>query len=266
MKVLNKKLIQLQDFNIYGDLAGRATEFFSLQKKLGGKAFALGDICDRGPDTKKLFDFFLKEGKVVAGNHDFMMYDWLIQGGYFSNFLWLINSAGATLKSFIPEEKHQVLERLVFKLNDNFALIQQQNKEQKNLTKENNLLSLEIHSLVISYVDKVYIDFLGQIPLFYEDEEVIITHAPLWQSNVRSSKRLTLSEITPQWRKDLFNKVDRVKPKDKIQIFGHLNLEKPKVYLDSTSKPFALCLDGSKGKKIWCYQVNEDKLVAEDYI
>ena len=77
---------------LVGDVHGHATKlrrlFRNLRTRLGSKRLDkatvvfLGDLCDRGPDTKGVFDFIASElpekhpvmdVRVLAGNHDFAM-------------------------------------------------------------------------------------------------------------------------------------------------------------------------------------------------
>lgn len=266
MEILKKKLKSLQDYNIYGDLAGRATEFFQLQKRLGGRAFSVGDICDRGPNTKELFDYFMTDGKVVAGNHDFLMYDWLVKGEYYKNWYFLVNNSGPTLKSFLPPEKHLELDQLLFQINDNFSLIKNSDESKDQLSRDNQKLSDHLYDLVTSYLDKSYIEFLGSLPLFYEDQDVIISHASLRNHNDLKNLPPTLQACQGDWNKTVLWHRGQPGIKSKIHIFGHLGLEKPKVFLNSQDRPYALCLDGSRGKKLWCYKASEDKLFFEEYL
>lgn len=77
---------------LVGDVHGHATKlrrlFRNLRTRLGSKRLDkatvvfLGDLCDRGPDTKGVFEFIASElpekhpamdVRVLAGNHDFAM-------------------------------------------------------------------------------------------------------------------------------------------------------------------------------------------------
>lgn len=67
--------------------------------------YFLGDLVDRGPDSKGVLDviFYLKKEGVgvtcLMGNHEFMMMDALT--GYDKSELWFRNGAAATLASFM---------------------------------------------------------------------------------------------------------------------------------------------------------------------
>lgn len=93
---------------VIGDIHGRYNEFISLLKLVNfnysqDMLFSVGDLVDRGPDSKLVVEEFLKiKNKVVIqGNHD----EWLLnycEGkiGFSNMFDWVSNGGGSTLDSY----------------------------------------------------------------------------------------------------------------------------------------------------------------------
>lgn len=67
----------------------------------------LGDMIDRGPDSKGVIEWAMKNNiRAVCGNHDDMLIDHCIKGGAYSDGVWEMNGGVQCLKSFggyIPE-------------------------------------------------------------------------------------------------------------------------------------------------------------------
>lgn len=97
--------------NCVGDITGFGKTLEALYTKLpAGEFWALGDIVDRGPNSKLALDFLI-DGKhnAVMGNHDHMMLfdnikhndnvDWTL----YHPSDWFNNGGGATVKSFNNE-------------------------------------------------------------------------------------------------------------------------------------------------------------------
>jgi len=97
------------NYNVIGDIAGNYKTLMALLDKMPkGKVIAVGDIVDRGPNSKEVIDFFMKnEDKTMAlmGNHEHMMVDYY--NGNIENYssdIWLYNGGETTLSSyaFVP--------------------------------------------------------------------------------------------------------------------------------------------------------------------
>ena len=96
---------------VVADLAGRFDEFISLVAQFEQPCFViqLGDICDRGKNSKELLEYLVvhKEMVCLKGNHESMMTDYHRGPHLYDKGCWLRNGGRETLKSFsgtIPEE------------------------------------------------------------------------------------------------------------------------------------------------------------------
>lgn len=81
--------------NVIGDIAGQYDTLIELLKKMpDDEPVSLGDMCDRGPKSKEVFDFFMQRGRAVFGNHEHMCVEYFRNnqgygfGGYYEPNLW----------------------------------------------------------------------------------------------------------------------------------------------------------------------------------
>jgi hypothetical protein len=88
--------------NIIADVAGQYKALMALVNKMPpGEFISLGDMCDRGPDSKEVFNFFMQPGnQAILGNHEHMMIDYCRKGGYYDYGVWFWNGGRKTLESF----------------------------------------------------------------------------------------------------------------------------------------------------------------------
>ena len=87
--------------NIIGDIAGNYKTLLALLKKMPDDIpIGLGDLNDRGPRSKEVFDFFMKTGKSILGNHEHMMLHHFLKSGYYPEDNWYSAWGHHTLLSF----------------------------------------------------------------------------------------------------------------------------------------------------------------------
>lgn len=89
-------------WNIIGDVAGQyKTLLVLLDKMPEGIPVSVGDMCDRGPQSKEVFEFFMKNGLAVLGNHDhFVMDAYNDYRHWGSARCWIRNGGFETVQSF----------------------------------------------------------------------------------------------------------------------------------------------------------------------
>jgi hypothetical protein len=110
--------------NIIGDIAGNFKALQALLKKMpDNRIVAVGDLIDRGPDSKEVIEFFMEktaadEADVLLGNHEHMCIDAVRGPRLYEHGIWLWNGGTATLQSFdvtietMPEDVIQWMESL----------------------------------------------------------------------------------------------------------------------------------------------------------
>jgi hypothetical protein len=86
-----------------------------LKKMPDDEVISLGDMVDRGPDSKAVIDWFMSNGRALMGNHEHMLLDYCRNTGFYEGGMWELNGGIATLRSFkcaIPDDVLAWLERL----------------------------------------------------------------------------------------------------------------------------------------------------------
>jgi serine/threonine protein phosphatase 1 len=93
---------------VIGDISGYKKEFEKLIQGFAGRIIALGDIIDRGPESRQMIEFFMNhpEHLTLMGNHEHMMiktYEEVMdnkKSPYFS-LIWIyVNGGKETLESY----------------------------------------------------------------------------------------------------------------------------------------------------------------------
>lgn len=177
--------------NVIGDVTGFGKTLKSLIKDMPkAELWCLGDIMDRGPNSKLALDFLIDNNhNSVMGNHDHMMLfekianDPGVHGRLYPSGCWGWNGGHETAVSFGVQFTHE---------------------------------------LDTSKMDK-YFDFIANMPLKKEVDGLILTHAPI--SDKKNQRIYDLKEINKDpYLLDisaLWNRNDPSKQKDKFQIYGH---------------------------------------------
>jgi hypothetical protein len=213
------------DLLILGDIAGQYDALMRLLKKCPDYLpVSIGDMIDRGPDSKKVLEFFMKNGKALLGNHEHMLLDFAVSE-YYDFDIWLQHNGGKeTLYNFVP------------------SMCGLSYKEMK------------------AYIPFEIIEWITNLPLYMEIDGGIITHAPIHPDHTleeccefvsRSFKYYFIPGVSPCDRSVIWNrKAPRPIP-DKYQIFGHNGYH---YFLtdgdddDSTLEynEYGVCIDGSR--------------------
>jgi hypothetical protein len=178
--------------NIVGDPTGFAKTLRRLHSKLPlGDFWAVGDLPDRGPDSKDVFDFFIDNGyRSVMGNHDHMMLWEKIQNSpdvhrrLYTTGCWGWNGGEQTAQSFGFDGTH----------NFDYKII-----------------------------DPKYYQFIENMPLLHEDGNLIISHAPINQPKIKKLFELQAINKEPHIldQSVLWNRNDPKKQDGKFQVYGH---------------------------------------------
>lgn len=214
--------------NIIGDIAGNFKTLEALLKKMpAGPVFSLGDMPDRGPRSKEVIEF-LKTQQVLLGNHEHMMIDAF---EYSQN----LRNKGIDLKTFLEGLQQmggrRFSESLGIKPFYEFGLWVSTNGGDKTLNSylPNCLTEENFNEVVFNICDIIpqdHINFLKSLPLFYETEDLFLSHAP----KVKKQTPQYLSDLGPGFwysysqRSDIsliWNRSDPAEYQNKLQVFGH---------------------------------------------
>lgn len=112
---MTMETIKTEDFhalNIIGDIHGQYKTLKALLRKMPkGIPVSLGDMVDRGPKSRKVLEFFQKQGYALMGNHEHLMLDWLLETERYNNppDHWALNCGGTeTIQSFFSKDDPRV--------------------------------------------------------------------------------------------------------------------------------------------------------------
>lgn len=105
--------------NIIGDIAGQFDTLMALLKKMPDDGpVSLGDMNDRGPKSKEVFDFFMNNGRAIFGNHEHLCVEFYRNnqgyglGGYYEPNLWIDYNGGDVTHAQIKDEHEKYCEWL----------------------------------------------------------------------------------------------------------------------------------------------------------
>lgn len=154
------------------------------------KLVSLGDNFDRGPDSRKIYNFLTQNNAIcVKGNHDLMFQEYLEKGmdGEFVLFNILHNGLGETIKSFSG-------------LQDNQFSVGTLQMARNNIQNKDRLLN-----------------WIKSMPIFYETDTFIFVHAGI---NPKKSNWKDTDEHYALW--DIEDShIPCVNVNNKVVIFGH---------------------------------------------
>lgn len=96
---------------VVGDIHGRADLLDRLLRKLhsGTQIVVVGDLCDRGPDTKGVIDLLVERKAVgVRGNHDLWLIQWAQGRGFDRAALAMGGEATLTSYGSVGKDQRQI--------------------------------------------------------------------------------------------------------------------------------------------------------------
>lgn len=177
---------------VVGDVHGEYTlleKLLKLWNEESEQLVFLGDLADRGPDSKKVFECVKQlvddnRAICISGNHEDILLKWLDDP--IENFDWYLRNGGqATLENLLYEG---VLNEL------SPDVVAKQIKEQ--------------------YADLVY--FLANLPLYYETDYCICVHAGI-DFSLNDWKETSRRDFL--WIREPFHQASNTL--DKYIVFGH---------------------------------------------
>ncbi len=223
--------------NIIADVAGEYNTLLKLIDQMPpGEFIFLGDLIDRGPDSKKVIDYVMKNKyRCVLGNHEHMMLDFCINGGFYGHgrHPWLFNGGTATLKSFDPENK------------------------------------IESRRKVIPVK---YLEWVANLPRYIEIDRTLISHAFLRHAALDDALMLKEAcdfgntiydkeEMTIIWNRGQPVRRDRWD----LQVCGHNSQFGLREWRDDQGL-YAICLDDCRKKKLTGLHLETMQVYQEDYV
>jgi serine/threonine protein phosphatase 1 len=214
--------------NIISDIAGEYDTFMALLKKMpDDEVISVGDMVDRGPKSKEVIEFFMKNGKAILGNHEHMMIDHLRDTGYYDRDIWFYNGGRKTLESFDPSQVFYDKEAVPTKV----------------------LLWLE------------------RLPLYLEVDGCLVSHSFVARGmTLAESVKLGNSIWDVGESKIIWNRDPPIRREEyKLQIAGHNSQTGLRFFEDDKGK-YALCIDDSRKKKLTGIHLPSFEIYQQDYI
>lgn len=234
----------MTEYNFIGDVHGRYRTLQALLAKMpaGAIPFSVGDMIDRGPESKKVLEFFYEKGQAVLGNHEHLMLDWIESEGlgrYYGFQLWgtRINGAAETIRSF-----------------------------DLDMTDLSNFMIMKANARLLYADNSELFYWLKNLPFHFENEELIVTHAPL-NPTLSLDQCLDIGDecgIIQCGRSVLWN-TGRPRRKDRFQIHGHFANKKAGVLRDKDGV-FGINLDSSRGEVLSGMHWPSKEIFTQDFL
>jgi serine/threonine protein phosphatase 1 len=248
--------------NIIGDVQGEFDTVMALVKKMPDEEFLfLGDLVDRGPKSKELVEWVMKNADSTLGNHEHMMLDQIRGGNYYhQDYWWTKNGGLATLRSYVkplPEEFFVPLDVWV-----------------RNACKA---------------IPQEHVDWLSTRPLYYLQSQagvpdLFVSHATRDANRLRtlndccdlgegvnSVGKFDKAEYSLIWNRGAPRKIE-----NQFQVFGHTSHKTVLFYseryrngseeYDPEDEPFAVCVDTNRARKISGINWPTMKIYEQEYI
>jgi serine/threonine protein phosphatase 1 len=244
----------MKEYNIIQDVAGNYKTLMALLDKMPKDATALsvGDMGDRGPRSKEVFEFFMNSGEAIFGNHEHLMLEAHKKSGYYHEGTWVKQGGLETLQSFYPNET---------KIFDEYNLKCFYSEE---------LLERLAFSTPPKEVKKI-LNWLETLP-FYKYLEAnkfgtraLVSHsAPHPHLTLQESTELRTSykdcESTIIWNREVPENIEGI-----YQIFGH-NSNWGYEAFSNAKREFAVCLDTSRQRVLTGMHWPSMQVYQQEYI
>ena len=210
-------------FNIIGDIAGQYDELLLLLEQMPKDAtvISVGDMIDRGPKSKEVIEFFMKNGLAIRGNHEDML-------------LCYENRPPAKNMDDLFDDQHDRRHYYYsdFRTKESVKGIWcGSNGGQQTLESFGGTIPTEVT------------EWLKSLPLFMETEDLFISHAAY-------NPTLTLEQnCSEEYIGDgiLWNRGTPRRMKGKFQVFGHNKYLKEFKDKDGL---YAMCIDNNAKREI----------------
>lgn len=262
----------MDKYIIFGDIAGRYDELMLIMEKVpkGVTPISVGDMNDRGPKSKQVFDYFMNSGLAVRCNHGHIFSDAYRQGGFYDEGLWLLNGGLPTLMSFVEvsDEKFYCPSLL-----DVEKQIDQYYRGMHMSNVEISLMGQSVQALLNNAVPEKYIEWLETRPMYLDFGNLIITHAPINPSipfekclNIgRDARDYAQVDNSLLWNR---GRTRRLKNEDgslKFQVHGHMSYRNYQPLSDREGD-YGINVDSSKGSKLTGFCWPSREIIEQEYL
>ncbi len=217
--------------NIIGDIAGEYKTLLKLVDKMPeGEVISVGDMVDRGPQSKEVLDYFMNtpNTRAIMGNHEHMMLDHITKGGFYGSHIWLWNGGKTTLRSFEPTGELQ------------------------------------------NPVPTKYLEWLAKLPKYIEIDNCLIAHSFIrgyfQKDDLKVACDLGKTVTDKEETTIIWNRAEpRRRDEWRLQICGHNSQFGLREWRDEEGL-FAICLDDSRQRVLTGLHLETMTIYQEDYV
>lgn len=257
------------EFNIIGDIAGQYKTLEALLKKMPPSAipFSVGDMVDRGPQSKDVLYFFKEYGQAILGNHEHLMltdYQFATkktQTRYYDTGLWLQNGGTKTLISLLGEEfKDKILD-----LDDKFYTYVDRFYEDP-IVELILMRSEREYDELMKLLPSDLMSWIESLPLYFETSDLFVSHAPV-RSDWAFEKVLDLGTTNNKTTDEciIWNRGSPRRMPNQIQIFGHNSYRNTKYFADKQGN-FAIGIDTSRSDILTGIHYPSMQIFQQEYL
>lgn len=230
-------------------------------------------MIDIGKHSKGILDFFMNSKHIaLLGNHEYLMKDFLEGTNIYSYYDWLRTGGKEAVLSFMDNPTQgRIFENRALLFIDSCDRYERgmivYNSEEIAVKTDPTLKALKseieseqkaLRTIANSYIDQKYIDYIEQMPLFFETDELFVSHCPIPESI--SIKDLREKCLSKNFIDCIDNRMVSMSPKEKLIIFGHNSLQNPiKEYFEKEVK-YAINIDSTKSNKLGFYNTLTQKV------
>lgn len=214
---------------VVADIAGEFNALMRLVKKMpeDERIILVGDLVDRGPDSKEVIEWAMKTHRVTAlmGNHEHMMLDYWHGGDTYAHGIWFRNGGSKTVYSYRDE-------------------LNQIGRPPSN------------HLSWLASLNPYY---------FSDDKKLFVSHAPLFPGCEPDDVAYINSPMDPMF--DLSLLWNRKEPtrREYFQVFGHNSQWGLRAFGDSADDVWALCIDQSQKQVLTAFHWPTGEIIEEPY-
>lgn len=214
----------MSDFAI-GDISGYKREFDLLTATPSiSRIIAMGDIIDRGPESRQMIEFFLRNPKHIClmGNHEHMfikVYEEIMEqkkSPYFSLIWIFVNGGKETLESYGIDFSNLSFSR---------SEILNMRPQERAAVLNQDAVKEMFHQF--RKIPKEHIEFLASLPLKFETDTAFYSHAPInnWKNPYLFDYKVFDKNDMALDLGALWNRTDPKRPRDdeKFVVYGHQN-------------------------------------------
>lgn len=229
----------------------------------------LGDLQDRGSESKGLLDFIINNKNIIAlkGNHEELFINFMKEEFNIDWINFLSNGGIETIANYLPKNKKTSLVNKLYEIEFFFSEYYQTDEFKYQETSflnsnyyQNNIKLIEkyinyLNSIKKDYIKNKYVDFIKSLPLYFKGEDWIASHAPVFEDSIDEALQ---NKNESQF---LWNRFVPISKKDVHQFYGHNGHYREKIFQNGT---YLICVDDSKNNNLCGYDLwKKQKVLIE---